>query len=323
MSTPYATLSYRRRRDVDVFGSFVGAVPVLLADAWRSVVAAVAAASTPAGTDGPRASPGVCTGLVPTAPQAAVVECTTGAPGGSSVACGGGGGGGSGSGAVAVGSKRKAESVSVFDSPRGFNDPASKRAQQRREERLRQAQATADAVAAAEAAAPVARTAPPSIGDVIATPGTTPPFPRPGPDAMPWSPAPAASSTAGMIAREVGASQSNPAAPQPTALSKKALKSQIYWERKAREAEQATIRAAAVAAADAARLQQRADGLASTPRPACKFFSQGRCRKGDACPFSHEVTAGAGAPDGHPRRQPDICRYLLAGGCAKGETQLW
>jgi hypothetical protein len=47
---------------------------------------------------------------------------------------------------------------------------------------------------------------------------------------------------------------------------------------------------------------------------ACKFFLDGRCEKGDACPFAHQ---------GEQVRKQDLCKYFLVGKCSKGAACLY
>ena len=68
-------------------------------------------------------------------------------------------------------------------------------------------------------------------------------------------------------------------------------------------------------------------------KPPCRFHAQGRCRSGEACPFSHAHVAAAGAPPvvvpiavptgpmgrpGLPSPQP--CRFFARGQCRSGEA---
>jgi hypothetical protein len=45
----------------------------------------------------------------------------------------------------------------------------------------------------------------------------------------------------------------------------------------------------------------------------CHFFVEGRCQKGDKCPFSHSI------PLLQSQRKLEICKYYLNGFCAKAE----
>jgi hypothetical protein len=55
----------------------------------------------------------------------------------------------------------------------------------------------------------------------------------------------------------------------------------------------------------------------------CKFFSEGRCNRGDACSFSHEArpgitTAGATSPSAVPVTSSRLCTFFLQGRCTHG-----
>lgn len=75
---------------------------------------------------------------------------------------------------------------------------------------------------------------------------------------------------------------------------KKQLKSKIYFERKEREAKQAEITAAAMAA------------RRSQP---CSFYQQGRCSKGSECTYSHDTAI---------LKSSLPCRFFAQGRCGKG-----
>lgn len=56
------------------------------------------------------------------------------------------------------------------------------------------------------------------------------------------------------------------------------------------------------------------------PRLICKYWMEGRCQKGSACTFSHDV-----APNKTPEeaRSAEPCRYYMAGSCIRGDTCLY
>ncbi|KAL0479383.1 zinc finger CCCH domain-containing protein [Acrasis kona] len=43
----------------------------------------------------------------------------------------------------------------------------------------------------------------------------------------------------------------------------------------------------------------------------CKFYQEGRCSKGSACTFSHEI---------EQKRSLDLCKFFLIGACTKGDS---
>lgn len=57
---------------------------------------------------------------------------------------------------------------------------------------------------------------------------------------------------------------------------------------------------------------QKKKPLLETPmdeRPVCRFYREGKCHKGDDCPFNHEYV----------QKKPELCKYYLGGSCSKGD----
>lgn len=56
------------------------------------------------------------------------------------------------------------------------------------------------------------------------------------------------------------------------------------------------------------------------PKVICKYWMEGRCQKGAACTFSHDI-----APNKTPEeaRSAESCRYYMAGSCIRGDTCLY
>eukprot|EP00656_Telonema_subtile_P046552 TRINITY_DN5303_c0_g1_i3.p1 TRINITY_DN5303_c0_g1~~TRINITY_DN5303_c0_g1_i3.p1 ORF type:complete len:433 (-),score=112.51 TRINITY_DN5303_c0_g1_i3:234-1532(-) len=65
-----------------------------------------------------------------------------------------------------------------------------------------------------------------------------------------------------------------------------------------------------------------AAAAAAAPKKPCWYFTQGKCTKGDACPFSHTAAANGGNANGAEagEEKKKVCIFFLRGACTKGDS---
>jgi hypothetical protein len=66
-------------------------------------------------------------------------------------------------------------------------------------------------------------------------------------------------------------------------------------------------------------VQAGAGGRRRTKEVACRYFAEGRCSKGNDCPFSHDPAVIAIMPFEAKKRKV-ICRFFVTGRCTKGDS---